>query len=56
MRVLEEGEYSSSVRQRPDRKFEGEALVALIRMAIVEGSAVLWLTVYAEPEEAEELD
>lgn len=38
VRVFEEGEYSSSVRQRPERKFEGEALVALIRIAIEEGS------------------
>ena len=55
-RVCEEGEYRSSVRQRPERKLEGEALVALRRIAIEEGSWELEETVYAEPEEGEEPD
>lgn len=52
--VCDEGLYISSVRQRPDRKFEGDDFVADIRIAMPEGSASE--TVNEEPEAEEPLD
>lgn len=44
------------MRQRPDRKFEGEAFVALRRIAMDPESLDEEHTVYADPEEDEEVD
>lgn len=39
------------MRQRPERKLVGDAFVALMRIAMAEGSVEEEQTVYAEPEE-----